>query len=113
MFHYYGRGVMDASRFKGVVDGLYTGLCDADGQPIYDGGYISLDGQITNDDSMGLLPNGWVFTEEDVYQVRYDAIINNWVLDLPVNPDSDYNRKYLSHACCLLHNSNCLLVEGL
>jgi len=63
-------------------------------------------GNITADDSLGHLPNGWCFDEKDVYQVRFDRNIDNWSLDLDVEPDTLYNRKYMNHALSLLHDKS-------
>ena len=80
-----------------------TGIKDKKGVIICDGDYVSLEGNITADDSSGNFPNGWVFDEEDVYKVYWDERINNWSLDLGIEPNSDYNCKYMSHAINLLH----------
>jgi hypothetical protein len=81
-----------------------TGIIDRSGREIIDGDMVSLDGNMTADDSLGLLPNGWTFTQEDVYEVYFDPRINTWSLMLGVEPDSPLNRKYMDHAVGLLHD---------
>jgi len=90
---------------------METGLKDRDGQMIHDGNFVSLDGNMTADDSMGSLPNGWTFDEEDVYQVYFDTRINQWSLKLPVEPDTPYNVKYMNHAVGLLHDEAVKITE--
>lgn len=80
-----------------------TGLRDRHGQPIFDGDFISLAGNITADNSLGPLPNGWTFDDTDIYQVYYDKRISNWSLKIGVEPDTSYNVKYLNHALSILH----------
>ena len=80
-----------------------TGLLDRNGAMIREGDKVSLDGNMTADNSLGLLPNGWTFMEEDVYEVFWDESISNWSLKLGVEPDTPYNIKYMNHAVSLLH----------
>lgn len=86
-----------------MSDKVNTGLLDKNGQMIKSGDFVSLAGNITADDSMGLLPNGWTFDESDVYEVYWDERISKWSLKLAVEPDSPYNVKYMNHAVSLLH----------
>ena len=79
-----------------------TGIIDNSGRDIADGDFVSLDGNLTADNSLGALPNGWVFDEAAVYQVYFDERINNWSLRLGIEPDTAYNCKYMSHAVSLL-----------
>lgn len=81
-----------------------TGLKDKQGRPILEGQRVSLNGNMTADDSLGVLPNGWVFDETAVYEVYWDERIPNWSLRLGVEPDSPYNVKYMNHAVGLLHS---------
>lgn len=81
-----------------------TGLLDRDGVEIFSGDMVSLDGNMTADDSLGLLPNGWTFDETDVYEVYMDPRIGKWSLMLGCDPDSPYNIKYMNHAVGLLHD---------
>ena len=74
------------------------------------GDFVSLAGNMTSDDSLGLLPNGWTFDDDDIYEVYFDERINHWSLKLDVEPDSDYNIKYMNHAVTLLHDGSCLIV---
>ena len=88
-----------------------TGLFDKHGAAIMAGDRVSLDGNMTTDDSLGVLPNGWFFDETDVYEVYWDERISNWSLKIPVEPDSPYNRKYLDHAVSLLHSGDVEIVR--
>lgn len=90
-----------------------TGLVDRNGRDIREGDRVSLDGNVTADDSLGPLPNGWNFGPEDVYRVYWDGRIRNWSLDMGVEPDSSYNRKYLNHALSLLHGGDAVVVDTL
>jgi len=85
---------------------------DANGVEIKAGHWVSLDGNMTSDDSLGLLPNGWVFDESDVYEVYFDERINALSLKLRVEPDSDENIKYMNHAVSLLHGGDVKVVEA-
>jgi hypothetical protein len=83
---------------------MNTGLLDRKGIGIKCGDKVSLAGNITADDSMGVLPNGWVFDDDDVYEVYFDERIKEWSLKLGCNPDSPGNIKYMNHAVSLLHD---------
>ena len=88
-----------------------TGIKDRNGIEISDGDMVSLDGNMTADDSMGLLPNGWVFDESDVYKVYFDPRISTWSLAIDgIEPDSACNVKYLNHAVSLLHSGDVTIV---
>lgn len=89
-----------------------TGLLDKIGTMIKDGDYVSLDGNMTADDSMGVLPNGWTFDETDIYQVYWDERISKWSLRLGVEPDTAYNVKYMNHAVSLLHSGATQIIEA-
>ena len=54
---------------------MLTGLLDKHGTEIKEGDFVSLAGNMTSDDSFGVLPNGWMFDEEDVYEVYFDPRI--------------------------------------
>lgn len=84
---------------------MKTGLMDRSGREIESGDMVSLDGNITADYSLGILPNGWTFDETDIYEVYLDPRINNWSLKLGVEPDTAYNQKYMNHAVGLLHDA--------
>lgn len=88
-----------------------TGLLDSDGVEICAGDMVSLDGNMTADDSLGILPNGWTFDETDVYEVYMDDRIGKWSLKLGCEPDTAYNIKYMNHACSLLHSESVKVVK--
>ena len=87
-----------------------TGLLDKNGVEIKPGDFVSLDGNMTADDSLGILPNGWIFDESDVYEVYLDERITTWSLKLPVEPDTPENIKYMNHAVSLLHDGRVEIV---
>lgn len=89
-----------------------TGIKDRTGHDIAEGDFVSLDGNMTADDSLGPLPNGWIFDETDVYEVYFDDRIDDWALKLGVEPDTPYNRKYMNHAVGLLHSGDVTVVPG-
>ena len=91
---------------------MQTGLTDREGKEIVAGDFVSLDGNMTADDSLGTLPNGWTFDESDVYEVYWDDRISNWSLKTGVEPDSPYNVKYLNHAVSLLHSGDVTIVAA-
>lgn len=97
-----------------------TGLLDKHGVEIREGDRVSLDGNMTADNSMGALPNGWFFDETDVYEVYFDerarsqtaaATKGAWVLKLNCQPDSPENIKYMNHANSLLHDGRVEIVK--
>ena len=90
-----------------------TGLLDRKGVEIKAGDMVSLDGNMTADNSLGSLPNGWSFEVEDVYEVYFDERIDDWSLKLGVEPNTAYNRKYMSHALSLLHDACVEIVKGI
>lgn len=89
-----------------------TGIMDRAGIEIVEGDMVSLDGNMTSDDSLGFLPNGWCFDEDDVYEVYFDDRIGTWSLKLDCEPDSAYNCKYMSHAVALLHDGAITVVAA-
>ncbi|MEM7756578.1 MAG: hypothetical protein AAF298_00400 [Cyanobacteria bacterium P01_A01_bin.40] len=88
-----------------------TGLLDKNGIEIVEGDKVSLAGNMTTDDSLGFLPNGWSFDDKDVYEVFFDESVQNWSLRLGIVLDNNYNIKYANHAVSLLHNERVEIVE--
>jgi catalase (peroxidase I) len=91
---------------------MKTGLLDSVGVEISSGDLVSLAGNITAESSMGYLPNGWCFDEEDVFEVFFDETIQHWSLKLGVEPDTAYNVKYMNHAVSLLHDGSVKIVQA-
>jgi hypothetical protein len=90
---------------------MNTGLYDKNGIEIKMGDFVSLDGNMTTDDSLGDLPNGWFFDETDVYEVYFDKRIGKYSLKLGVEPNTCLNIKYMNHAVSLLHSGDVQIVQ--
>jgi hypothetical protein len=93
-----------------MMENKISELKDKNGVRIKSGDFVSLDGNMTTDDSLGALPNGWTFDETDVYEVYWDERISNWSLKLNVEPSNAYNVKYMNHAVSLLHSGDVEIV---
>ena len=91
---------------------IETGLRDKNDAMIHDGDFVALGPIMTADDSLGDLPSGWFFDEDDIYQVYFDERIDNWSLKLGIEPDSRYNVKYMNHALSLLYGKEVEKVGG-
>ena len=91
---------------------MKTNILDKNDKEISSGDMVSLDGNMTADNSsLGtLLPSGWIFDEEDVFEVYFDKRILQWSLKLGVEPDTPYNAKYMNHAVSLLHSGDVAIV---
>lgn len=103
---------MDADRISIPKKSKSTGLFDKHSVEIKDGDMVSLGNVITGENSLGHLPNGWIFhADEDVYKVYFDKRIDDWSLKLGVEPDSPLNRKYMSHAVGLMYDGHAEIVN--
>ncbi len=94
-----------------MTDEKKTGLIDKNGTEILSGDFVSLDGNLTTDDSLGVLPNGWFFDSDNIYEVYFDERVKDWSLKLGVEPDTAYNCKYMNHAVGLLHDGDIVICK--
>ncbi|MDR3551208.1 MAG: hypothetical protein P4L31_07385 [Candidatus Babeliales bacterium] len=90
---------------------MEIGLVDRNNEPVKNGDKVSLDGLMTADNSMGDLPNGFIFGEEDIFEVYYDEKIKNWSLKMGIEPNTPYNVKLLNHALGLFHDGQTLIIK--
>jgi hypothetical protein len=85
-----------------------TNLLDSTGKEIYEGDFVSLEGNITVGDGFR---GGFVFTEEDTYKVFFDERISNWSLEIEEDFTKYSEVLFLNHAVSLLHSESVKLVN--
>lgn len=90
----------------GPIQSQFTGLLDKNRKEIFEKDVVSLRDNLTTDDSLSALPNGWFFDESDIYIVVWDDELMGWALQMDTKPDSAENAKYLNHARSLLLDGN-------
>jgi uncharacterized phage protein (TIGR01671 family) len=99
-----------SSPWRRIAVCQFTGLKDCKGKDVFEGDIVSLNGNMTADDSLGMLPNGWIFDEKDKYQVVWGDKFAAWELKMAVEANDAYNAKYMNHARSLLLHGDCEVI---
>jgi len=99
--------------FDEVIFEQATGQRDKNGKMSFAGDVADFSGNMTADNSFGLEPNGYFFDEDDRYAIFWNDKLLLWDLDIPDDPDDEFQWKYKMHVRDLFINGKFQIIGNI